>query len=302
MTTTQTSARQWPALVLTVALAGCGVDTRDPNPFRSYEDGCSIEEAFACADTTLSVADNGVRTKRITAWDPGRRTFLEAVFTNEGLADDRSFLHHYDADLRDSVIYWVAGLDSGGATYKGWTTYSYDAAGNRSMVVLYNAGGIPYDTTHYYPDGTERTPCRPFTGGPCREEFRAATPGGGTVERVLSWDPVNAVYTELAFSSGRLLPERSSVHHYNQAGLDSVVYWVESGTRTGELTYSGRGVYHNDDSGRLRRIDFYHTNERQPYGHLRYDDQGRVRERMEDGHVTVLDTLGNTVQEHGVAQ
>jgi hypothetical protein len=260
-------------------LLGCGSADQDPHPFRSYEDGCSVHDPFPCSDTTITVGGADSIIKRITTWEPGRRSFLEVAYTHDGIASDRSFLHHYDSEMRDSVIYWVTGLDAGVIVRKGWSAYFYDAEGNKLLVVLHNRDGTPYDSIHYYPDGTQREPCYPFAGAPCSETLDSITPDGDTVHRVVSWTPHPPVFTELTFSGGRLIPRKSFVHHYNHAGRDSIVYWVDSRDEEGELRYAGWGVYHYDTHGKLVRID-NNAPDGHRYGYIRYD--GTVGEAVGD--------------------
>ena len=93
---------------------------------------CSPESMIACADTTFNVEDysNGADTLAlIRKWNPETREYLEVTksIAYDYVSEESSFMHIYNANFQDSILYWVRHLDSlDKVYYKGYTLNFYE--------------------------------------------------------------------------------------------------------------------------------------------------------------------------------
>ncbi|MBD3420433.1 MAG: hypothetical protein GF398_09980 [Chitinivibrionales bacterium] len=115
--------------------------------------GCGILSPDSCSDTVYVVDQWGDTVTIHRTWDPQTRALTETGYSFGYINNEYSFIHVYDAQYRDSIVYWVDYVDQdGNITVSGWGEYDYDNQGNLIRIENYNEfdenmyGWTEYDT------------------------------------------------------------------------------------------------------------------------------------------------------------
>ncbi len=141
-------------------LTGCGDDDitgpSGNNGSSTRTTTCSPGALEFCADTTyIDTVDSSVY--EVMSWDPERRELRELLVERQWYVGGESFVHHYDARLRDSIVYWVEGGSvEDPLAYSGWGEYIYSEDGWLKEIKNYNAwDSLQYGYRRYDSSGNE---------------------------------------------------------------------------------------------------------------------------------------------------
>jgi len=112
---------------------------------------CTPATGESCRDT-VGIRESATDTvRRIRVYDAANRTYADLYYDNGWLRQGSSFLHLFDTNGRDSVVYWLSEYRESGVAYYGWATYHYNAQGTLLEERLFNEfdgrqyGYIRYD-------------------------------------------------------------------------------------------------------------------------------------------------------------
>ncbi len=271
--------------------AGCGM-VNGPE----QKEPCGVGASYACSEQT-AVGEKTIH----SSWDPASRRLARITYQGDTLVPGQSYVHYYNASLKDSVVYWVEAIEDTDTSWGGFGRYTYDRSGMLASIVQHNAEGVAFRTVRYDRAGnviadSSTTACLPGAAQACADTIDSLSVWGDTLEVIRRWNPDKREYLELTLNGEWVIQDASFLHVYDSKFRDSIVYWIESVDAKG-LSFSGWGEYEYDSAGNLMYIGNYNWFDGELYGYLRYDSEGDKIAEMADGFVQIYEN-GRVVKDY----
>jgi len=294
--------------VVFLLFAGCN------SIFKPQYEGCGSDLTVSCSEKY--VADDGSHVEKI--YDASTRVYTQITHFQGELVEQKSFEAHLDTQGRDSVVFWIDSIGSGGQY--GYATIIassfHPQQGYKTHDTLLSADFTPYKIIAYGENGKQLAQINPngfsdtCTAGASKECYELVTEtaiGGLIIERSRHYLPDQRKMVELTrrqFGANQPLivaSGESFIHYYDQHNRDTLLYWLQTLSDT-DTSWTGFTRYEYRPDGSLQRELLFDTqfpgSMQEPvlYGYKLFNDSGKLVEQMGDGLIERYDTKGRVIQ------